>query len=87
MQEADLAAADRLTRLAGWNQIEGDWRTWLKLPEARAWVTEIDGRVVGSTTAIPYENRFGWVMVLGDRVGGLPRSGLWLQSIRERRVS
>ena len=67
MQEADLAAADRLTRLACWNQIEGDWRTWLKLTEARAWVTEIDGRVVGSTTAIPYENRFGWVgMVLVD---------------------
>jgi len=26
-------------------------------------------------------------MVLGDRVEGLPRSGLWLRSIRERRVS
>ncbi len=67
MQEADLAAGDRLTRFAGWNQTEEDWRTWLKLPEARAWVTEIDGLVVGSTTAIPYEKRFGWVgMVVVD---------------------
>ncbi len=67
MQEADLAAGVRLTRFAGWNQTEGDWRTWLNLPEARAWVTEIDDRVVGSVTAIPYEERFGWVgMVLVD---------------------
>ena len=67
MQEADLAAGDRLTRFAGWNQTEEDWRTSLKLPEARAWVTEIDGLVVGSTTAIPYEKRFGWVgMVVVD---------------------
>ena len=67
MQEADLAAGDRLTRFAGWNQTKEDWRTWLQLPEARAWVTEIDGRVIGSTTAIAYEKRFGWVgMVLVD---------------------
>jgi GNAT superfamily N-acetyltransferase len=67
MQEADLAAGARLTRFAGWNQTEEDWQTWLNLSEARAWVTEIDDCVVGSATAIPYEERFGWVgMVLVD---------------------
>ena len=67
MQESDLAAGDRLVRFAGWNQVENDWRIWLKLPRARVWVTETNGRVVASAAAIPYQRRFGWLgMVLVD---------------------
>jgi predicted N-acetyltransferase YhbS len=63
----DVADAMRLKNLAGWNQTEADWLAYLAYEPEGCFAAEIEGRVVGTSTAIAYEKRFGWVgMVLVD---------------------
>lgn len=65
MTAADLPAGLELCRMAGWNQLERDWRLFLN--QGRAFVAEIDGQIVGSSATIRYGTDLAWIsMVLVD---------------------
>jgi GNAT superfamily N-acetyltransferase len=67
LQPSDLEAGLRLCRLAGWNQTRRDWELFLKLNPDNSFVALKGERVVGTVTAVGYENRFSWIgMVLVD---------------------
>jgi predicted N-acetyltransferase YhbS len=57
MTGADIGAGLRLCRLAGWNQLEADWRFFLNYPCA---VAEVNGEVAGTVATLPY----GWISML-----------------------
>ena len=64
---ADIAAAMRLTEAAGWNQAEQDWLRVIGLAPDACWVSEADGNVVGTVTAISYGPELAWIgMMLVD---------------------
>ena len=65
MRVADIPAAMWLKEAAGWNQTEADWANVLAMEPEGCWVEELDGEVVGSTTAICYVQDLAWIgMVL-----------------------
>lgn len=67
MKRSDMASLMRLKRAAGWNQVERDWETLLKVSPSGCFVAEESRQVVGSATTVPYGNRFGWIgMVIVD---------------------
>jgi GNAT superfamily N-acetyltransferase len=67
MTKADICAAQRLKKIAGWNQTEADWERFLEAGEAGCFVAELDGQVCGTATTISFESRFAWIgMVLVD---------------------
>ncbi len=67
MTPADIPAGMRLKEIAGWNQTPADWERFLRASPEGCFVTEADGRVVGTATTITYEGRFAWIgMVLVD---------------------
>ncbi len=58
--EAGLALSDE----AGWNQTGEDWRIFIESGRTIG-VRDVNGRLVASAAALPYENRFGYIgMVL-----------------------
>ena len=62
---ADVALAQELRALAGWNQTERDWLGYLRFQPDGCFVAELDGRPVGTATTIRYGDQFGWIgMVL-----------------------
>ncbi len=65
MTIADIPAGMALKQAAGWNQTEADWRMLLDLAPETCWVEELEGQVVGSSTAVCYGRQLAWVgMVL-----------------------
>ena len=50
LQEDDLAFADELRAIAGWNQTLRDWRRFLALAPDGCFLAELDGRPVGTAT-------------------------------------
>ena len=65
MTKSDIAAGQELAATAGWNQTTHDWTVPLMVEPDGAWVCEMDGNVVGSTTAICYGRELAWIgMVL-----------------------
>lgn len=67
MRPADIPRGLELCRASGWNQVAADWRELLALGGSGCLVAELDGRVVGTATAVVYEGRFAWIgMVLVD---------------------
>jgi len=65
MTLADLSAGMRLSGLAGWNQTETDWALFLR--EGECFAAKCEGRIVGTTGIIRYENRLAWIgLVLVD---------------------
>lgn len=63
--EADLPFGMQLRELAGWNQLEADWRRFLEMQPDGCFVAEVDGAPAGTATTTQYGERFGWVgMVL-----------------------
>ncbi|MBI4586532.1 MAG: GNAT family N-acetyltransferase [Planctomycetes bacterium] len=65
LRESDLAGAMALKEAAGWNQTEEDWRIFLKLAPEGCIAIEANGRIIATSTALPYEGAFGWIgMVL-----------------------
>ena len=67
MTLADVAAAYRLSRAAGWNQTEADWLFLLDENPGRFVVAVRDAAVVGTGGATGYSNRLAWVcMILVD---------------------
>jgi creatinine amidohydrolase len=66
MTTDDLADAMRLKSIAGWNQLEPDWRLFLRDPE-RCFAAVHNGQVVGTTLGIDYAGVTSWIgMVLVD---------------------
>jgi GNAT superfamily N-acetyltransferase len=64
----DLPLGLRLTRQAGWNQIDADWRRFIDMEPEGCFVAELDGSPVGTTTTCIFGHRVAWVaMVLVDR--------------------
>lgn len=60
-----LADALELSRLAGWNQTEADWRRLLALSPDGCFCLEKGGRVVATTTLVKYDCHCAWIgMVL-----------------------
>lgn len=59
----DLDACMALSREAGWNQTEDDWRHFIG--EGRAFGNRApDGRLVASAAALPYDGPFGFVSMV-----------------------
>jgi GNAT superfamily N-acetyltransferase len=55
----------RLKELAHWNQTEDDWRIFIDNYAAHAFVVMNESMVVGSATAVNYQNQAAWIgMVL-----------------------
>jgi GNAT superfamily N-acetyltransferase len=62
---ADLADALELSRLAGWNQTEADWRRVLALSPDGCWGFEEGGRMIATATLVRYDCHCAWIgMVL-----------------------
>jgi GNAT superfamily N-acetyltransferase len=61
MTEADLAAADELRRLAGWNQKPRDWQRLLTLEPRGCFVALRNGAVVGTVTTTVYGTDLAWI--------------------------
>ena len=61
MTEADLAAADELRRLAGWNQTLEDWRLLLGLEPKGCFLAIEDNGVVGTVTTTAYGPELAWI--------------------------
>jgi GNAT superfamily N-acetyltransferase len=64
---ADIPDALRLKDLAGWNQVAADWQLFLEIAPGGAFALEKGGRVIATSTAVPYGRAFGWIgMMLVD---------------------
>jgi GNAT superfamily N-acetyltransferase len=50
MVTGDIQLGLRLTRQAGWNQMESDWRRFMSMQPQGCFVAELDGTPVGTTT-------------------------------------
>jgi len=67
LTEYDIRAGMRLSKLAGWNQTESDWRRLLKHDPVGCFVACLNNRVVGTTTSTAYGTDLAWIgMVLVD---------------------
>ena len=63
MSPSDLPAAMRLSREAGWNQVEGDWLRFLSIEPEGCFVAESDGVVVGTTVGCTF-GTVAWVAMV-----------------------
>jgi ribosomal protein S18 acetylase RimI-like enzyme len=67
LTENDISAGVRLSKLAGWNQTESDWRRLLKHDPRGGFIACLNNRVVGTTTSTAYGTDLAWIgMVLVD---------------------
>ena len=63
--KGDLAFADSLRALVGWNQTPDDWLRFLNHQPDGCFVAEWDGQPVGTATTTIYEDKVAWIgMVL-----------------------
>jgi GNAT superfamily N-acetyltransferase len=66
MTAEDIPYGMKLKTLAGWNQLEADWRMLLEAGGDN-FVACLDGEDVGMVVSIPYQEYFTWIaMVLVD---------------------
>lgn len=61
MSEADVADADELRRLMGWNQTTSDWHRFLKMSPKGCFVAEKNGILLATVTSITYDETLAWV--------------------------
>ena len=66
MTAGDVQLGLRLSRQAGWNQIESDWRRFMNMEPDGCFVAELDGRPAGTTTTCIFEATAWIAMVLVD---------------------
>jgi GNAT superfamily N-acetyltransferase len=64
LREDDIPDALGLSRAAGWNQREADWRGLLALNPGRFVAAESDGRVVGTGGAACYGAALAWICMI-----------------------
>ncbi len=62
----DVQFGLKLTRQAGWNQVESDWLRFLKMEPEGCFVADLAGRSVGTTTTCIFESTAWIAMVLVD---------------------
>jgi GNAT superfamily N-acetyltransferase len=63
---ADIPLGMRLKTLAGWNQLEADWKMLLDAGGDN-FMASLAGKDVGMVMSLPYQDRFTWIaMVLVD---------------------
>jgi len=55
---------NRIVRLAGWNQIEADWRRFMAMEPEGCFVAEAGQTPVGTITTITYGSKIGWIGML-----------------------
>ncbi len=66
MTLGDIPLGMELKSLAGWNQVEADWKMMLDAGGDN-FVASLDGHDAGTVISIPYQDRFTWIgMVLVD---------------------
>jgi predicted N-acetyltransferase YhbS len=61
LTEADLAPADELRRVAGWNQTINNWRLLLSFEPQGCFVAVEDDRVLGTVTTTTYGRELAWI--------------------------
>jgi predicted N-acetyltransferase YhbS len=61
MAEGDLAGADNLRQLAGWNQTTEDWKRLLRLEPNGCFVAIHKGQIIGTVTTICYGKELAWI--------------------------
>jgi GNAT superfamily N-acetyltransferase len=61
---ADLAFADSIRALAGWNQMPQDWLRFLKYEPQGCFLAEWHGVPAGTLTTTTYGPRLGWIGML-----------------------
>ena len=61
LEEGDLAFAQSLSTQAGWNQLPADWRRLRAIAPEGCFVGFHSGRPVGTSTAVRYDARCGWI--------------------------
>jgi GNAT superfamily N-acetyltransferase len=61
LTENDLAFADSLRAIAGWNQTLTDWHRIINLSPRGCLVAECEGQPVGTATTICYGKELGWI--------------------------
>jgi ribosomal protein S18 acetylase RimI-like enzyme len=65
MTADDIPSGMHLKESAGWNQTAQDWANILALEPEGCWVYELEGSIVGSTTAVTHGQDLAWIgMVL-----------------------
>lgn len=63
----DLPEGERLCRIAGWNQLEADWKFFIENETAEGFVAVNNGNICGTAAIVNYENICSWIgMVLVD---------------------
>src|SRR5580658_3995749 len=92
MRQSDLAFADSLRALAGWNQTMADWQRFLTMQPEGCFLAEWDGAQAGTATTVVYGSDLAWIgMVLVHpefRRRGIGRALLLkcIEHLRARRV-
>jgi ribosomal protein S18 acetylase RimI-like enzyme len=67
LTETHISVGLRLSKLAGWNQTESDWRRLLKHDPQGGFIACLNNHVVGTTTSTAYGTDLAWIgMVLVD---------------------
>ena len=61
MTKDDLADADELRRIVGWNQTPSDWLRFLELSPKGCFVATKNGLLLGTVTSLTYEQTLSWV--------------------------
>ncbi len=61
MQEADVPFGLELCRIAGWNQVEADWRHLLEVEPEGVFVAETGEGPCATGSAVAYGDRVGWI--------------------------
>ncbi|HOX02057.1 MAG TPA: GNAT family N-acetyltransferase [Candidatus Paceibacterota bacterium] len=65
LTRADLAFADRVRELAGWNQTRADWERFLATEPDGCFLAEWNGQPAGTATTTVYGSALAWIgMVL-----------------------
>lgn len=65
LRPCDIGVALRLTRTAGWNQVQSDWQRLLSLEPEGCFTLESGGHLSATTTVLCYGRDLAWVgMVL-----------------------
>ena len=64
MQLADVEFLHRVVSIAGWNQIDTDWRRYIHFEPAGCFIAEYNDLPVGTVTTLCYESKIGWIGML-----------------------
>jgi len=68
MEISDMGSLMKLKDAEGWNQLEKDWALLINYKGGVNLLAVLDERIVGTITAINYDNRVAWIgMMLVDR--------------------